>query len=196
MRSPFTGGKATLIEEKATTNYRGDVFYYTRYYYRCNDTGMIFTDAECDEKGLDDIYNQYRKKYGIPSPDQIRDIRKKYNLSAIIMSKILGIGDNQYGLYENGEMPTKSIGRMIATIEDKNVFIKYIDLARGQFSEKEYEMIEKKVENSTANVSYLLFDDNYFAPWKFNIPSFNKMYITSNKSRWRKVVEQPVLALS
>lgn len=196
MKSPFTGGKATLLSEKTSTNYRGEIFYYTRFYYRCNDTGFTFTNAECDEMGLNDIYSQYRKKYGIPSPDEIRDIRKKYNLSATIMSKILGIGDNQYGLYENGEMPAKSIGRMIATIEDKTVFNKYISMAREQFSEKEFEIIEQKVENSAESASYVLFNDNYFTPWKFAVPSFNKMYTTSDKSRWRRAVEQPVLALS
>lgn len=196
IRSPFTGGKATLLSEKTSTSYRGEIFYYTRFYYRCNDTGFTFTNAECDEMGLNDIYNQYRKKYGIPSPDEIRDIRKKYNLSAIVMSKILGIGDNQYGLYENGEMPAKSIGRMITTIKDKEVFIKYVDLAKEQFSEKDYEMIEKRIHNSADNVSYVLFNDNYFTSWWFTIPSLNSMYTTNSKSRWRKAVKQPVLALS
>ena len=93
-------------------------------------------------------------------------------------------------------MPAKSIGRMIANIEDKTVFNKYISMAREQFSEKEFEIIEQKVENSAESASYVLFNDNYFTPWKFAVPSFNKMYTTSDKSRWRRAVEQPVLALS
>ena len=113
MNSPFTGGHVTLMTEKAISVFRGEEFPYTRHYYRCDDTGITFTDAETDEKGLEQIYSQYREKYGIPSPDEIRNIRKQYGLSAVMMSKILGIGDNQYGLYEKGEMPTKNIGRMI-----------------------------------------------------------------------------------
>ena len=197
MRSPFTGGNATLVEEKATTTYRGEVFLYTRYYYRCDDTGITFTDAETDGKGIEQIYSQYRKKYGIPTPEEIKAIRKQYGLSATAMSKILGIGDNQYGLYENGEMPTKNIGRMISSIDDKDIFCFYLKLAKNQFTEKEYNRILKKVENFQPGVVYHYVDVTYRSLNHYVIQTHPAIYESKNiKSRWSTVRPTSKMAIA
>ena len=195
MNSPFTGGHATLVKEKATTTYRGDEFEYVRYYYRCDDTGITFTDAETDGRGLEQIYSQYREKYGIPTSDEIKAIRKRYGLSALTMSRILGIGDNQYGLYENGEMPTKNIGRMIATIKDKNIFSMYVDMAKNQFSDKEFNRIKEKIENVTEPISYVTENDKYSYQWFFVLPVQPVVYKGSGAARWSKNTTNQAFAL-
>lgn len=195
MKSPFTGGHATLIEEKTVTTYRGEEFSYTRYYYRCDDTGIAFTDAETDGKGLEQIYSQYREKYGIPTPDEIKAIRKQYGLSAVTMSKILGIGDNQYGLYENGEMPTKNIGRMIATIKDKNIFSMYVDMAKNQFTERENNRIREKVETIFRTGSYYIENNKYSYQWLFVLPIQPVIYKETGVARWSKNTTNQTIAL-
>lgn len=186
MNSPFTGGHATLVEEKATTTYRGEEFEYTRRYYRCDETGITFTDAETDGWGLEQVYSQYREKYGIPAPEEIKAIREQYGLSATTMSKILGIGDNQYGLYENGEMPTKNIGRMIATIKDKNIFSMYVEMAKNQFKEKDYNRIREKVENVKEQGSYYIENNQYSYQWLFDLPIQPAVYKETSTARWSK----------
>ncbi len=190
MNSPITGGHATLVEEKATTVYRGEKFDYTRRYYRCDDTGIAFTDDETDAWGLEQIYSQYRKKYGIPTPEEIKAIREQYGLSATIMSKILGIGDNQYGLYENGEMPTKNIGRMIATIKKADVFRMYVDMAKNQLSEKEYERIIKNLEAWSCRLSFPVDNENYAFDWWFVMAPINSEYKEDTVNRWNRVPKQ------
>lgn len=197
MNSPFTGGHATLVEEKATTTYRGEEFDYTRRYYRCDDTGIAFTDDETDAWGLEQIYSRYREKYGIPAPAEIKAIREQYGLSATTMSKILGIGDNQYGLYENGEMPTKNIGRMISSIDDKNIFCFYLKLAKNQFSEKEYDRILKKVENVQSGVVYYYVDVTYRLLNHYVIQTHPAVYESKNlKSRWSTVRPTSKMAIA
>lgn len=195
MISPFTGGRATLMSENTTSVFRGEEFSYTRYYYRCDDTGITFTDAETDGKGLEQIYSQYREKYGIPSPEEIKNIRNQYGLSAVVMSKILGIGDNQYGLYEKGEMPTKNIGRMIATIKDKNIFTMYVDMAKNQFDEVEYSRIKEKLENTTGSNSYIIENDNYSCQWLFVLPVHPVVYKKAGTARWNKKTTDQSFAL-
>ena len=190
MNSPFTGGHATLVEEKATTTYRGEEFDYTRRYYRCDDTGIAFTDDETDAWGLEQIYSQYREKYGIPAPAEIKAIREQYGLSAITMSKILGIGDNQYGLYENGEMPTKNIGRMIATIKKVDVFRMYVDLAKNQLTEKEYEKIVRILEAWSCRLSFPVDNENYAFDWLFVMAPINSEYKEDTVSRWNRIPKQ------
>lgn len=197
MNSPFTGGHATLVEEKATTVYRGEKFDYTRRYYRCDDTGIAFTDDETDAWSLEQIHSQYREKYGIPAPEKIKAIREQYGLSATTMSKILGIGDNQYGLYENGEMPTKNIGRMISSIDDKNIFCFYLKLAKNQFSEKEYDRILKKVENVQSGVVYYYVDVTYRLLNHYVIQTPPAVYESKNlKSRWSTVRPTSKMAIA
>lgn len=195
MNSPFTGGHATLVEEKATTTYRGEEFDYTRRYYRCDDTGIAFTDDETDAWGLEQIYSQYREKYGIPAPEEIKAIREQYGLSATTMSKILGIGDNQYGLYENGEMPTKNIGRMIATIKDKNIFSMYVDMAKNQFTEKENNRIREKVANVFGTGSYYIENNKYSSQWLFVLPIHPVIYKETEVARWSKNTTNQTIAL-
>lgn len=190
MNSPFTSGHATLVEEKATTTYRGEEFDYTRRYYRCDDTGIAFTDDETDAWGLEQIYSQYREKYGIPAPAEIKAIREQYGLSATTMSKILGIGDNQYGLYENGEMPTKNIGRMIATIKNADVFRMYVDMAKNQLTGKEYEKIVKILEAWSCRLSFLVDNENYASDWWFVMAPVNSEYKEDTVSRWNRVPKQ------
>jgi hypothetical protein len=190
MRSPFTGGTATLMTEETTSVFRGEKFSYTRYYYRCDDTGIAFTDAESDGWGLEQIYSQYREKYGIPTPDEIKTIREQYGLSATIMSKILGIGDNQYGLYENGEMPTKNIGRMIATIKKVDVFRMYVDMAKNQLTEKEYEKIVRILEAWSCRLSFPVDNENYAFDWWFVMAPINSEYKEDTVSRWNRVPKQ------
>ena len=197
MRSPFTGGTATLMTEETTSVFRGEKFSYTRYYYRCDDTGIAFTDDETDARGLEQIYSQYREKYGIPTPGEIKSIREQYGLSAITMSKILGIGDNQYGLYENGEMPTKNIGRMISSIDDKNIFCFYLKLAKNQFTEKEYDKILKKVENVQSGVVYYYVDVTYRLLNHYVIQTHPAVYESKNlKSRWSTVRPASKMAIA
>lgn len=122
--SPFSDGEAHLKSEKTTSVYRKEKFSYIRYYYVCDETGLEFTEDETDEATFSQIYGQYREKYGIPPPEQLTKWRKSYGLSSVMMSKLLGLGENQYGLYEKGEMPALSIGRLLSMAGNKD-FIEF-----------------------------------------------------------------------
>lgn len=43
------------------------------------------------------------------------------------MSEILGLGVNTYRLYENGEMPTVSNGRLIMSVRDPEEFVRQVE---------------------------------------------------------------------
>lgn len=138
MTSPFTGGKVTLGCEPTTITYRGEEFSCHRYYYTCVDTGIEFTDADLDDKGLSEVYTQYRKIHGIPSPESLASLRERIGISAKTMSLMLGLGENQYRLYESGEMPSESIGKMLATLFIPNVMETYLHSSRELLSTSKY----------------------------------------------------------
>lgn len=107
--------------------------------------GESWTTTELDEVNTNQVYNQYRVRYGIPFPNEICSLREYYGLSAIKMSEILGFGANQYRYYENGEMPNISNSRMLIAIRDKRTFLDFLDASIQVIGEKDYTKIHKRV---------------------------------------------------
>ena len=146
MKSPFTGKEMMRIYEKRTWNFRGEQFEYYHTAWQCPDTGEQFTTDESDTAGFMQVTNQYRQKYGIPYTDEIIAVRNKYGISAAKMSLILGIGVNQYRLYEKGEVPSVSNGRMIRSIMNPKVMLDMIESSKHELSPQEYAKISEKVK--------------------------------------------------
>lgn len=147
IKSPFSGGDAKLCYEPSVLNFRKEQFRYIHQFYECHDTHERFTTAELDAANLAQVYNQYRAKYGIPFPEEIKHIRQHYGLSATKMSAILGFGENQYRLYENGDMPSEANGKVLMSIMNPDVFRTFVENARGQFSDEEFAKLLEKAES-------------------------------------------------
>ena len=147
MKSPFSGGDAKLCYEASVLTFRKEQFRYVHQFYECQDTHERFTTTELDEANMAQVYNQYRAKYGIPFPEEIKRIRQHYGLSATKMSAILGFGENQYRLYENGDMPSEANGKLLMSIMNPEIFRIFVDNARGQFSDEEFAKLLEKAES-------------------------------------------------
>jgi putative zinc finger/helix-turn-helix YgiT family protein len=137
MKSPITGKEMRLVKEPQQLTFRKEQFTVVYHYYLCEESGEHFTNDKLDTINTNQAYNQYREKYGIPFPDQIRAIRKKYNVSASKMSEILGFGPNTYRLYEAGDIPSISNGRLILSINQPEEFIRQVDASSHILTAKE-----------------------------------------------------------
>lgn len=176
MKSPFTGGAVTLHKEPKQLEFRKDKFTIQQHYYKCVDTGEEFSNDELDQINVNQLYNQYRERYGLPFPDDIREIREQYGLSAAKMSEILGFGTNSYRLYESGEIPTVANGRLILAAKDPEEFRKFLIASSNTLSEKEFEKYKSHVDKlilGNQTQSYVLarlFEEQifaYFSPNEF-----------------------------
>ncbi len=160
-KSPFTGGKVELCTEQASTLFRKERYDYTSYYYRCVDTGRCFTDNELDDKSLEQVYCQYRKRHGIPSQEEIKEIREQYGLSALTMARILGLGDNQYRLYEEGVIPSESVGKMIGLVRQKANMLALLNASQEQMPIKEYNRLYETINSASAPIVLPVFAPLY-----------------------------------
>ena len=151
MKSPFTGKEMKLVYEKRTWKFRGEEYEFLHAAWCCEDTGEQFTTDESDTAGFIQVTNQYRAKYGIPYTDEIIAVRSRYGISAAKMSLILGIGVNQYRLYEQGEVPSVSNGRMIRSIMNPKVMLEMVESSKNELSSSEYDKIVKKISAIIAN---------------------------------------------
>lgn len=138
MNSPVTGKPMKLVKEPGVKlTFRKEEFEITYHYYLCDESGESYTTDEEDRVNQTQVHNQYREKYGIPFPDEIREIRKMYGVSASKMSDILGFGANSYRLYESGEIPSVANGRLILAIKQPEDFIKQVEASSNILSPKE-----------------------------------------------------------
>ena len=149
MKSPFTGKEMNIVKEWRTMSFRKDEFKVLFHSYKCEDTGEQFEDDVFAQLNYNQLVNQYRVKYSIPFPEQIILIRKKYNLSAVKMSEILGFGTHMYRHYEGGEVPNQSNAKLIQLANDPHEFrklINYCTTLDHKFIVKTYKTIDDLLE--------------------------------------------------
>lgn len=74
------------------------------------------------------------------------------------MSVILGFGENQYRLYENGDMPSLTNGRILKTIQVPAVFATFVEAAKNLLNTEEYDKIMLCIEEleNESNTSKLI----------------------------------------
>lgn len=129
MKSPITDKEMILRYENETFDFRKEQFDILYHFYACEDSGERFETEELAQLNLNQVYNQYRKKHKLPFPDEIKELRETYDLSASKMSEVLGFGINVYRNYEQGEIPSSSNARLIQLAKDPREFKKLVDLS-------------------------------------------------------------------
>lgn len=99
---------------------------------------------EIEEKNNERIYELYREKANIIKPQDIINLRKKYDISQRELTAILGFGKMTINRYERGGVPTKSQSDYIKLlIENDDKFIEKVKEAykSGNINDKTYEKI-------------------------------------------------------
>lgn len=161
MKSPFTGGKAHIETKTETLTFRNESFTVSRPFFRCEDTGRAFSTSELDDQIMESIYAQYRERYGIPSPAALKKLREKYGLSARTMSIIAGLGVNQYGLYERGEMPTIVVGQTLSSLNNKAILLTFVERAKSRLGD-DYAKVKEKIERHLEPQVFQLKREYYY----------------------------------
>ncbi|MFK7971540.1 MAG: type II toxin-antitoxin system antitoxin SocA domain-containing protein [Bacteroidia bacterium] len=146
MKSPFTNGNAQLARKWESSTFRKEAFLACAWHYVCEDTGETFSTTEQDELILTQVHNLYRAKHHIPFPNEIREIREQYGVSAAKMSEILDLGANSYHNYENGKIPSLANAKLIRTAKSPEQFRQFVEEKKEIFSEKAYAKIMTRVD--------------------------------------------------
>jgi hypothetical protein len=199
MKSPFTGKEMNIRKEWRIMNFRKDEFSILFHAYQCDETGEQFEDDEFAQLNYNQLVNQYREKYSIPFPQQIIDIREKYEISASRMSEILGFGTNGYRQYENGEVPSQSNARLIQLADDPHEFSILVNLCNSlepKVKDKilhKIQMVldEQKVSRFKKQLEYYFFEaclPDRFTGYKMpNLEKFTEMvvFFTERLQPWK-----------
>lgn len=178
LNSPATGKPMRLVKEPETREFRKEEYTIMSHYFLCEKTGQRFLSDELTNINETQVHNQYREKYGIPFPDEIRQIREQYDISASKMSEILGFGTNSYRLYESGDIPSVANGRLILAVKDPRDFIKQVEASSHILTDKEKNQILMKATELIA------FRKRHH--WQFLNNHFIKYDVADEYSGYRK----------
>lgn len=99
---------------------------------------------EIEEKNNERIYELYREKANLIKPQDIVNLREKYDISQRELTAILGFGKMTINRYERGGVPTKSQSDYIKLlIDNDSKFIEKVKEAykNGNINDKTYEKI-------------------------------------------------------
>ena len=146
--SPITGGPLELRTLPASVLYRGETISYEKSIYHCMDSGLEFTDDDLEAANLKLIYDTYRRRHGIPLAEELRQMRERYGIPSSAISLILGLGENQFGLYEEGTVPTVSVGRLLALAMEPLNMKELLLSSKSVFTEKQYKKYYSAIESS------------------------------------------------
>ena len=139
-----------VLFEPEKMKFRGEEYDCIYVSFRDDAEGEGYTTTESDTSWYNQVTNQYRERHGIPYQDEIIALRERYGLSAAKMAVVLGFGANQYRLYEEGEVPSESNGKMIRSAMNSKVFRDLVKSSRHQLTDREFAKIMAHVEEVIA----------------------------------------------
>ena len=117
---------------------------------KCNQD--LFID-EIEEKNNKRIYEKYRKKTNIIKPEDIIELRNKYDISQRELTSILDFGKMTINRYERGGIPSRSQSEYIKLlIDNDNKFIEKVKEAyrNKRINDKTYnKIISRKIKDDS-----------------------------------------------
>lgn len=183
MKSPFTGKEMNLIVEKRTQQFRKEDFEIYFHSYQCQDTGEKFETQQQTEINYNQVVNSYREKHQIPFINEIIEIRKKYGVSAKLMSQILGFGVNMYSKYEAGEVPSASNGISIRLAQSPDAFELLVSRCTNIEDDK------KKEINKRINKLKETKKDLWLSTISSEIPTIYNGYRAFNQDKFQNMIK-------
>jgi putative zinc finger/helix-turn-helix YgiT family protein len=135
------------IKRKATYEVKGEPIEITEKVRINMVNNQEIIDEKLEDENLERIYEQYRKKKGLLTPEQIRNIREKYGLSQRAFSRILGWGEITIHRYERGALQDRSHNDYLVLLQNPNNMKKLLEENKDRINQKDYLQIKNNIQN-------------------------------------------------
>lgn len=135
----------------------------------CSKCNSLVYDSELDNNAGSIAIDLYNQQYGIPK-EKIIELRNNFELSQDLFSKIIGCAKKTLISYEKGSaLPNDNYIILINSLIAKpETLATLVEANKGQFTEKEYNKIQKGLTTFLGNNSKQLFNVGEFEPTEFN----------------------------
>lgn len=88
------------------------------------------------------VYAEYRRRHGLLSPEQIRGIREKYDLSQDAFASLLGTSPATLARYEGGSLQDKAYDHLIRACENPAFVADLVSREGQQLSPRQLQSVQ------------------------------------------------------
>lgn len=135
-----------IIKRKATYRIKGEpIEILEKVRTNLKNNEEIF-DEELENKNLENIYNQYRKKHSLLTPNRIKETREKYGVSQRAFSRILGWGEVTIHRYETGALQDRSHNDALVLLESPGNMKILLENNKNKINRKDYINIKENLQ--------------------------------------------------
>ena len=116
-----------IINLKEVIDVKGSSFTVVSKALECGECRTKFSTKKYPNNAVEEAFNEYRKKFNLLTPYQIKAFRKELRLTQSELSKLLGFGNITISRYESGALQEKSHDnsiRMAMTSAGMQVLVK------------------------------------------------------------------------
>ena len=143
MNCPICGKKhdVKLKTRKATVTIKGEKVHYDEEYFVCTEVNgdNEFVTASIENANLLKARNEYRKKMGLLTSDEIVNIREKYGLSQVDLSQALGWGEATISRYESKAIQDSAYDNVLQLIRVNPLILYSLYIRNGAMLNKNKE---------------------------------------------------------
>ena len=118
----------------------------------CSICNSKLSDLETEERHFEIALIEYRKRKNLLFPEQIKEIRGKYNLSQRAFARALGFAEATINRYESGVLQDTLHNNVLVLVNTPNNFLTMAKLNSDKLSDVEFLNISKKVTELTSDV--------------------------------------------
>lgn len=158
-----------LIKEKLeNVLIKGESVEYTKRYYYCTKSSLEFLPGNVLDENILRANDLYRKKIGLLTSEEIKNIRNKYKLTQKDFANLLGWGDITIQRYESKKVQDETYDSIIRKIgKNPNFALENLEKHRKLFSEKKFELIRSNLLHciesfGIRNLKKEIFKSNYY----------------------------------
>lgn len=120
---PICGEGATLqpVEQTETFEVRGETIEVQSIVMQCPQCGEDMLRPE-DPDPVDRAFREYRKRHNLLQPEEIRELRGRYQLTQSELSTLLGLGGATLSRWENGSLQEEAHDHLLRfALEPQNL---------------------------------------------------------------------------
>lgn len=138
-----------IKERLSKTIIKNEEIEYLEKYYFCDESkedSKEYVDGKLLNDNLLSARNAYRVKHGLLTSNQIVDIRNKYGVTQVELSKLLGWGEATISRYESKAIQEEPYDNILREINDNPLIaLEYINKHRNNFNEDRYYEIKNNI---------------------------------------------------
>ena len=131
-------------------------------YYLVNELGEEIFNREIEIENDNRLYNIYKKQKSLLTSTEIKEIRKKYNLTQKDYASIIGVGEITVHRFEKGAIQTEAVDSIMRLSNNPNNMYLLLLKNKNNITTSLYESTLNKVQELMTLKRHELIDINVF----------------------------------